>query len=220
MLQGERFALSPKEQALFATTATWLDEFISRPNPALGRSGDVCPWTRRTLQLGRLFLASIQGTEEACIDACVLSLLSAFRAMGDAICPLDTFCAIVTVFPQLSPEVGDQVIVATHTRLKPVFLRNQMMLGEFYPSCEKHGLHTADFRPLHAPHPLLVLRAMVEADLLFLTDRNEFVEAYLQTFGARGLQRLLELLEAPGDRVPPDRIEALRERAAQGVGAH
>ena len=217
MLRGERFALAPAEQALFATTATWLDEYISRPNPALGRSGDVCPWTRRTLQLGRLFLASIQATGEACIDACLLSLLSAFRAMGDETCLFDTFRAIVAVFPQLSPEVGDQVIVATHTRLKPLFLGSQMMLGEFYPSCEKPGLHTPDFRPLYAPHPLLVLRAMVEADLLFLTDRDEFVEAYLQTFGARGLQRLHELLDEPGDRVPPDRVEALRKRAAQGV---
>jgi hypothetical protein len=204
--------LSTAEAALFARTAAWLDQTISRPDPRLGRGGDVCPWTRRTLQLGRLFLASIPATEDTCIDTSVLRLLAAFQDFGQQSGGLDTFRAIVAVFPRLAPATADRTIVAAHARLKPAFLRNRMMLGEFYPHCEKPGLHAPDFRPLRSPHPLLVIRAMVEADLAFLTDRDEFLEAYLNAFGEVGRQRLRELLEDPRGRVAPERLAQLRSR--------
>jgi hypothetical protein len=144
-------------------------------------------------------------------------LLSAFQAQRDTGCAFDTFRSTVVVFPRLAPATADQSIVATHTRLKPTFLSNQLMLGEFYPSCDKPGVHSREFRPLRSPHPLLVIRAMVEADLLFLADRDEFVEAYLHAFGARGVERLIELVETRADRLPPERVEALRRRSARGL---
>jgi hypothetical protein len=205
--------LTSAECELFASAARWLDACISQPHPMLGRAGDVCPWTRRTLQLGRLFLASIPAQTEACIDACMLSLVAQFRAMRNAACTFDHFRAIVAVFPLLSEAEGGPAVVAAHTRLKPRVLRERMMLGEFYPSCEKPGLHARDFRPLRAPHALLVIREMVETDLWFLTDRDEFVNAYLEAFGPRGWQRLLELLAAPGERLAPERVSALRGHA-------
>lgn len=209
---AECLPLTAAEMSLFSTTALWLDECVSRPHPGLGRSGDVCPWTRRTLQLGRLYLASVPATQESCLDASLLALLREFSSMRQASCPFDTFRAIVAVFPNLSEDTGDQVIVTAHGRLKPLFLRERAMLGEFYPKCEKPGLHAPDFRPLRSPHPLLVIREMVEADVWFLMDRDEFVESYLDAFGPRGYERLLELLEAPGSRVPPERVIALRQR--------
>jgi hypothetical protein len=198
--------------ALFLVTARWLDEVISRPNPALGRAGDVCPWTRRTLQLGRLFLAALPVQQEACIDASVLWLRDAFEALGHARGALDPFRAIVALFPLLAPDAAAASIVSAHARLKPRFLAHGLMLGEFYPDCEKPGLHAADFRPLRAPHALLVIRVMVEADLPFLLDRDEFLDAYLAVFGARGLHNLRQLLAAGGDHVPPGREPALRAR--------
>ncbi|HKU44812.1 MAG TPA: hypothetical protein VJR89_41925 [Polyangiales bacterium] len=210
--QVQCLPLTAAESALFSSTARWLDESISRPNPALGRSGDVCPWTRRTLQLGRLYLASIPATQDSCLDASLLALLREFSAMRETTCLFDTFRAIVAVFPNLPEGTADQIVVTTHARLKPLFLRERAMLGEFYPKCEKPGLHAPDFRPLRAPHPLLVIRAMVEADLWFLLDRDEFLDAYLDAFGARGRERVLELLESPDGRVAPDRLLALRQR--------
>ena len=209
---GEHQPLTAAEIALFGVTARWLDELISRPNPALGRAGDVCPWTRRTLQLGRLFLASIPAREESCIDVSVLWLLEEFKALARADGALDPFRAIVAVFPLLPSESADACIVSAHARLKPSFLRHGLMLGEFYPSCEKPGLRAADFRPLRAPHALLVIRVMVEADLLFLTDRDEFLDAYLAVFGARGRSQLQQLVEQEPERIPPGREHALRAR--------
>jgi hypothetical protein len=123
---------------------------------------------------------------------------------------LDTFRAIVVVFPALLPAAGAQFVVETHRRLKPMFLQHRMMLGEFYPGCPKPGLHNPDFRPLQAPHPLLVIRAMVEADLWFLTDKDEFVEAYLDAFGERGRNNLRQLLREPGQALDAECLRRLR----------
>jgi hypothetical protein len=206
-------ALTARELLVFDVTARWLDQYISRPDPAVGRSGDVCPWTRRTLQLGNLFLASVTETEPEAMNAHVLRLLAAFDSLAPQAGPLATFRAIVAVFPELSSQSAEQVIVASHSQLKPTFLRHQMMLGEFYPTCEKPGLHNPDFRPLRSDYPLLVIRAMVDADIAFLTDRDEFAEAYLDTFGARGAERILQLLEDSEGQLPPERAHALRRGA-------
>lgn len=212
VLRGERFdALSGEENALFAATAHWLDTAISRPNAAVGRAGDVCPWTRRTLQLNRLFLAAIRDTAASSLDAAMVSLLCRFQGLATADAR-DTFRAIVAVFPGVSGAAGAQLVVETHRRLKPMFLGNRMMLGEFYPNCPKPGLRNPSFRPLEAPHPLLVIRAMVEADLLFLTDQDEFVAAYLAAFGERGRANVLQLLQSSSQLLDADCERRLRQQ--------
>jgi len=193
--------LSAEEHSLFQSTARWLDECISRPHPDLGRTGDQCPWTRRTLQLDRLYMASVSSSSPAEVDAQMLGLLSAFHSLCTAD-PLDTFRAIVGVFPGVE-NPGEAFVVAAHRRLKPQFLHQRMMLGEFYPGCPKPGIHNPAFRPLQAPHPVLVIRAMVEPDLCFLTDEDEFVEAYLSAFGQRGYSNLRQLLKQPDARIDP-----------------
>lgn len=206
--RGEVFAgLTPAEITLFRSTSRWLEECISRPHPDLGRAGDQCPWTRRTLQLDRLFLTSIRACAPADIDARMLQLLSEFQSLSTSD-PLDTFRAVVVVFPHVEGS-GEEVVVTAHRRLKPTFLSHRMMLGEFYPGCPKPGLHNPEFRPLQAPHPVLVIRAMVEPDLWFLTDKDEFVEAYLNAFGDRGYNNLRQLLEQAGGGLDPERRSAL-----------
>lgn len=215
VLGGQRFPeLSAREADLFSTTAAWLDASISRPHRDLGRAGDVCPWTRRTLQLGRLFLSAIPNVEPGRVDAGVLELMSAFTAL-DSMDGFGTFRAIVAVFPAIPAveQAGASFVVAVHRRLKPVFLKQRLMLGEFYPGCPKPGLHNPEFRPLHAPHPLLVIRAMVEADLWFLTDRDAFVDAYLDAFGERGRNNLCQLLRA--DALDEDARRRLERRLAR-----
>jgi hypothetical protein len=159
-----------------------------------------------------MFIASIPAREDSCIDASVLWLLGAFEALGRAPGALDPFRAIVAVFPLLTHEYASHSIVRAHARLKLTFLRHALMLGEFYPGCDTPGLHASDFRPLHSPQALLVIRVMVEADLQFLLDRDEFTDAYLTVFGARGLRQLRQLMDQGAQCIPPAREGALRRR--------
>lgn len=206
--------LSVAEAALFSTTAHWLDQTISKPHPELGRSGDVCPWTRRTHQLGRLFLTSIASCDPVHVDGRMSSLLTEFGALANLGGALDTFRAIVVVFPALAPAASAEFMITTHRRLKPAFLKNRMMLGEFYPGCPKPGLHNPSFRPLHAPLPLLVIRAMVEPDLRFLTDQDAFLDFYLDAFGERGFDNVRQLLRDSSELLDPEHVGRLRRRVS------
>ena len=63
ILSGQSAADLPEtERRALREVARWMDAHISRPHAMLGRSGDVCPWTRRAAELGGLSLEEV-GTE-------------------------------------------------------------------------------------------------------------------------------------------------------------
>lgn len=188
--------------------ARWLDQFVSRPHPAVGRTGDVCPWTRRAGELGGIQLTYCLGREPRAIDGLLLQLKSELTAGSLGFYEGSAFRSIVVVFPERGTGV-EQTVVAAHRRLKPAFLAQRLMLGEFFPSCEKPGLHNPAFRPLCAPWPLLVIRPMVEADLEFLLDSDAFIAAYLRAFGRRGARRLAQVLRDRAEALEADRAERL-----------
>lgn len=206
---GPISGLSEDVARSLATVTEWLDGFVNRPHAELGRSGEVCPWTRRTLELGRLVLVPIASDDAAEVDAIILSLLERFWSMEPTRGADAGFRSIIAVFHRLDPEKAAEFVVAAHTRLKPTFLDRGLMLGEFYRACEKPGLRNPHFRPLRSPIPLLVIRQMVEPDIEFLLDRNEFVDAYLRTHGGRGAERLLRVLGERPAGVSPERMPGL-----------
>lgn len=189
--------------------ADWLEGTVSRPHPALGRSGEVCPWTRRTIDLGKLLLAPIETDDAADADAVVLGLLERFSSLQPTSGADAGFRSVIGVFCRLDPGTAADFVVGVHARLKPTFLERGLMLGEFYPTNDKPGIRNPDFRPLRSPVPLLVVRMMVEADLEFLLDRDEFVEAYLKVQRGRGRERLVRLLEQRPATVAAERIPGL-----------
>jgi hypothetical protein len=117
--------------------------------------------------------------------------------------------ALVVVFPKQGAAT-EACVAEAHARLKPHHLARGLMLGEFFPSCDKRGLHNQDFRPLRSPWPLLVIRPMVEADIEFLWDEDRFAEAYLTVHGERGRLRLAQLLVDRESDLGPARVEALK----------
>jgi hypothetical protein len=143
------------------------------------------------------------------IDAQILRAMHEFLADHGAAAVAGVSRATVVVFSARGPEVEARV-VETHARLKPTFLAQGLMFGEFYPSCDKPGLHNPAFRPLRSPWPLLVIRPMVEADLDFLLDQVPFVESYLAAQGPRGMLRLAQLLEEKGTHLGPARVAAFK----------
>lgn len=189
--------------------ALWFEDFLNRAHPLLGRSGEVCPWTKRTLDLGKLLLAPIASDNPAEVDDVLRSLRREFLSTEPIKGPDAAFRSIVAVLYGLDRANAAAFIVATHERLKPEFLDCGLMLGEFYPACPKPGLRSSEFRPLRSPVPLLVIRQMVEPDIEFLLDQDAFVGAYLRTHRGRGRERLLRVLEQRPATVTPDRIANL-----------
>jgi hypothetical protein len=205
------------EAAMVRETARWVRAYTTGPHPALGRPGPVCPWVEESIDRGLCLIGLVhRGDEdEAPMDEVVSALGSYYLAMEPQAGHGAQFKAIVTVFAGLDPEEAPDYINGLHLRLKPSFVARGMMLGEFFPSCDKPGLRNPEFRPLRSPLPLLVIRPMVRQDIVFLSDRMEFIRAYLGVHQQAGCQEILSSLAKNDARIDRDTglrlLDAVRE---------
>ncbi|MGD1949077.1 MAG: DUF6875 domain-containing protein [Leptolyngbyaceae cyanobacterium] len=188
--------------ALLAT-ARWLEQFLAKPHPTLGRAGLVCPFVPRALRMETIQMVEVSTQElnqtelEALVKNCRETFLNQFPQQGN----LATYKALLLIFPDIPNEqcgIVDQV----QQKLKPFFVEKGLMLGEFHRFNQSPGLHNPDFRPLQSPVPMLAIRFMTEADLPFLsrtTDspemRVEYLAAYLDHMSAVGIGTKLPLAQ-------------------------
>jgi hypothetical protein len=175
--------------------ADWCENFLGKPSGLVGRSGNVCPFVPEAMMRGSLKFAvvalikrgieAVAGIEEM-IDACREHFLSRESADGK----IDIFGSMVLIFPDVSAEEAQLVIDPSQRKLKPSFVREGLMLGEFHPFSPTPGLRNKSFRPLRSPIPLLAIRHMVESDVDFLMAPNDpaptrvkSLKAYLKFLG-------------------------------------
>jgi hypothetical protein len=197
--------------------ARWSKDFLTNPHPALGRSGHVCPYVAATLREQRLLLTLLRhaATRPDEVDEVMLRLGQFFLELEPTAGRLAHRKTIIVLFQDLSALRAADVINGMHQRLKPHFLRQGLMLGEFYKESSKPGLHNPEFRPLRSDTPLLVIRAMVLTDIAFLSDDPSFVEAFLDHFGARGCVEVHGYLERHGHALCRGQVAILLEQIAQ-----
>ncbi|MBW4692920.1 MAG: hypothetical protein KME27_14290 [Lyngbya sp. HA4199-MV5] len=165
----------------------WVKNFLGRPHPDLGRSGPVCPFVPRALQLDTIRLAVIhtQAMGQAQVEEIVRCYRDQFLELEPKSGELAFYKAIMLVFPDVSPEQAPELIDAVQQKLKPFFVEQGLMLGEFHQHNETPGLHNPDFRPLRSPIPMLAIRFMAESDLPFLeriSDQPQLRVRYLQAY--------------------------------------
>ncbi|MEV4503863.1 DUF6875 domain-containing protein [Streptomyces klenkii] len=165
--------------------AGWITGHVARPHPDLGRRGAVCPFVPLAQRLGliRFALADPPVHDEDGLAAAVAALKAHWLAME----PVSGQHTIDKTIVLVLPGVAAATVIRVHDRLKPEFVADGLMLGEFYPGHPGPGLHNPGFRPLHCDVPLLVARSMVGNDLPFLTERRYppdrragFVESFLR----------------------------------------
>jgi hypothetical protein len=175
--------------------ADWCENFLGKPSGLVGRSGNVCPFVPEALMRGSLKFATValrkRGMQavteiEEMVDACREHFVLGERLAGK----MDIFGSMVLIFPDITNEEALMVIDPSQRKLKPAFVREGLMLGEFHPFNSTHGLRNRCFRPLRSPVPLLAIRHMVESDLDFLTAPNDpastrvkSLRAYLKFLG-------------------------------------
>ena len=170
------------------TIVEWAKDYLAQPHPELGRSGPVCPFVRPAMARGTMFLTVWPGarldTDE--VESVVRSFRDWFLELEPAEGREAQYKSINILFPDIPPSEVGRLIDGTQERLKPVYVRDGIMIGEFHPGPpKKAGLWNKDFRPLKSPIPLLSIRHMVATDFAFLRDRREFMEAYLSAFAEK-----------------------------------
>jgi hypothetical protein len=173
----------------------WCENFLGKPSGLVGRTGNVCPFVPEALMRKSLKFAVITLTRtgaeavpqiEELIDACREHFLKRESADGK----IDIFGSMVMIFPGITNEEASRVIDPTQRELKPSFVREGLMLGEFHAFSSTPGLRNPGFRPLRSPIPLLAIRHMVESDVDFLiapsdpaSTRVKSLNAYLKFLG-------------------------------------
>jgi hypothetical protein len=184
----------------------WADEYLCRRHPELGRGGPVCPYTRPSLDRDLLWLTVYPGANPPLdeLSAAVDGYGRWFTRLPPASGHDAQYKAILILLPDLAAERAPDVIDVVHAALKPGFVAGGLMLGQFYPGCERPGLWNPEFRPLSSTVPLLTIRHMVPPDAGFLNDEARFLAAYLARFGDAVPGRLQGLVDEATHRLGLD----------------
>ena len=172
----------------------WAKNFLARPHPDLGRSGAVCPFVPKALKSNSIRLAAIRAKHlnPSQVEEIVLAHLDTFLELEPREREAGLNKVILLVFTDIHINDTNILVDGVQQKLKPLFVEQGLMLGEFHNLTESPGLHNPNFRPLRSPIPLLAIRFMVESDIPFLvaTDdislRIRYLEVYLQRFDKGG----------------------------------
>lgn len=168
----------------------WVKNFLAKPHPDLGRNGPVCPFVPQSIKLNSIQMAVIRAKnlEPQKIEDIVKNYRDIFLQMEPRNRKAGINKAFLLIFPDLDPDQASTLIDGVQKKLKPFFVEEGLMIGEFHKRTETRGLHNQNFYPLRSPIPLLAIRFMVEGDLPFLTNadnpnlRIKYIEAYLRHF--------------------------------------
>ncbi len=176
---------------LYDEVISWLELFIMKPNPELGRAGAVCSRVHASLEQNLMKFATIR-TKNATAEEAVYKC----RAVVDAFYALfpnrDEWpqASLMILFPDIERDQGSDFIDGGHRHLRKTFIKNGLMLGEFHPHSTVPGVSNPDFRSMRAPMPLFVVRAISEHDHKFLlrpdfpaTEQLECLDALLDFVG-------------------------------------
>jgi hypothetical protein len=180
---------------LLAQVASWCENNVAQPSGLDGRAGIVFPFVPESLVRGSLKVSVIplKNRGEAAkpeIERVAAAFRDTFLAREKQQGRIDIFGVWVMILPDVTAEEAPAVIDTTQRKLKPTFVKEGLMLGEFHPLGLTPGVRNPSFRPLRSPVPLLIVRHMVEADINFLTRpvdsasvRMQSLQAYLQFLG-------------------------------------
>jgi hypothetical protein len=189
-------ALATQENPELVEIVDWCENFLGKPSALVGRTGNVCPFVPEAMMRGSLkfTLIALRGRGGAAvreIEEVVIACRDHFVRREEAQGKIDIFGSMVILFPDVTRDEAMTVIDPSQRKLKPTFVKQGLMLGEFHPLSPTPGLRNQSFRPLRSPIPLLAIRHMVESDVDFLmapvdpaATRVESLRAYLQFLGS------------------------------------
>jgi len=170
----------------------WLDRFVTRSHPDLGRPGAVCPRLAPALRTDTVWLVAIALTGASPDHA-----VEASKVLGRLFEDLATreqrqSAALLGFFPNLPARNSADFIDGGHRLVRPWFVERGLMLGEFHPTSTVGGVHNRDLPVMRCPAPMFAVREITPHDLMFLdqpdtppVNRLAYLEAFRRHVGAR-----------------------------------
>jgi hypothetical protein len=165
----------------FSRILRWIEDFLCAPNTELGRLGDVCPFAKTAVLKRSIEFYRNHSLSVACLSDDIELHRQAFLRSGGR----DDIYRCRIIVPD-SLDNASSAVEYVQKQLKPMFVENHLMLGQFFPECEVPGLRNVRFRPLQTPIPLIAIRNMVPTDIAFLYGNEQYVTLYMEKFGSRG----------------------------------
>lgn len=146
----------------------WLQQFVIRAHPDLGRSGAVCPRLIPALRADTVWFVALGVS-----GASPQHAISAGHLLRELFDDLATgghrsSSALLGFFPHLSAEHAAEFIDGGHRLLRPGFVEQGLMLGEFHPRSTVGSVHNSALPVMRCPAPMFAVRAMTPHDVLFL----------------------------------------------------
>jgi hypothetical protein len=166
----------------FESGLAWLEGFIMKPHPELGRRGAVCPFAKPVHSGNSLVFCVWDVNNFKFYDFVhVLKKIpeSYFRMLARMRGNLKLFSMCVFVRGMAEDQFG-QYIDGAHSLTKPAFMEAGLMLGEFHPLSQAKGAHSETFQPMRSTQPAFVVRAMSPHDALFIDRASSPTEVRLR----------------------------------------
>ncbi len=184
----------------------WIENFLARPHKDLGRTGPTCPFIRPALERNTVWLSALTRDQYQTVplEKWVLDFRDWFLDLDPVSSQDSVYKTILITLPDLTPDEYVTILDATQAKLKPSFIQEGLMIGQFHPDCEEGGVRNPAFRPLKSPVPLLAIRKMTPFDFMFLKREKDLYDAgFLQVYFKRF---------APD--VPPQFVDEIMRRLA------
>jgi hypothetical protein len=190
-----REAADPAGNAALSTLRGWVESYLMRAHPDLGRTGAVCPFTRQAAKLDTVRLA-ISEAAPADEDHAFAVVRNAFHTLEQIPCKpsMRHFRTVIVGFPNCGNDDGIAMLGRVQKRHKLYSLSRFRMIGFMHAANEAPGLWNPDFRPLRAPMPVLAVRHLVEQDAPFAARHPLLAVPYLLRFPLAGPRRLVSAL--------------------------
>ena len=149
----------------FKIVIDWFENFLAKPHPHLGREGHICPYIQNAVKANSIWIANIdEVASPKQIEKFISDCIYFFRALPKTNPKDDLLNCLLIIFPANGGESVFELIDNIQSKLKPHFVKEGLMIGEFYKSNTKSGLHNSNFHPLQSPIPMLAIRNIVESD--------------------------------------------------------
>ena len=177
--------------------ADWIEAFVVRPHPDLGRAGPVCPFVPGGLERKTLWLAPEQIAGRGVPH--VVELLNRYKSLFLGAEPTDgadvQYKVIVVVFTDLPADraqgVFDDVLDQLAVRS---YEEDGIVFGPFYQGNAGTAIYNSSFRPFQSPVPFLFVRQGVVSDWKFFLDNEDFLDLWARRFKESAVHALAEEL--------------------------
>lgn len=192
-------AATPQARAALAELVAWVETYLMREHPELGRTGAVCPFTRQAARVDTIRLAiCTAGPDEE--ERTFALIRGSFGALDAIPCKpgMAHFRTAIIGFPNCAGPAGIAMLQRVQNAHRFHSFARRRMIGLMHADSAAAGLWNEDFRPLRSPLPILAIRHMVEHDAPFAARHPLLLLAYLAHFRLAGARRLIDHLRGQG----------------------